>query len=555
MRLYILLFSFIPLFFPFLSSAQEWQWAKSLGDTTGNTMINALNRHYDQNILIAGQYDCKTLQLGDFTLNNKGRNDIFIAVGDPSGNVLWAQSFGGTSDESASCIASDRDGNIYFAGQFNSLSVTFGTYTLINKGESDGYLVKVSQDKSVEWAIAFETQGYDYITGLATDNNGSVYLTGYTVDYGMNESRVFTARVNGDNSIAWQRKGISGSYGLSANAIALDQNNNCYVTGSFSTEMIFEGNHRLSTPEWESAAFVVKYTTNGDYVSSALVDGFTRGTGILCHDDGLFISGDSINYGMGWGWPLAHSKIFLARTGPDLKPVWLRKTGGIVLFQSLDITESLSADEEGNLYLSGTFFSPGFMFGSDSLENLFNEEYYYQQAFIIKYDPDGNEIWGKVIGDSLCDGATAILAVGNDRLFVAGFYESGNITIYPHVLENNGYVRSVYVHLRPPRHARNALSFLANYSDLQAGKTEAPVPGMRIYPNPARDFFCLQFDRPLESPGRLEMYAPDGRIILSRQLMPGESLIEINAGHIPGGMYLIKMNVGQLVTTYKIIRN
>lgn len=59
------------------------------------------------------------IQLGERVFTSKGDPDLFWARFDPNGNLLFADSAGGTTFEQASGCSSDRAGNVYFTGIVN----------------------------------------------------------------------------------------------------------------------------------------------------------------------------------------------------------------------------------------------------------------------------------------------------------------------------------------------------------------------------------------------------------------------------------------------------
>ena len=65
---------------------------------------------------------------------------------DPSGNFLWATSFGGTGTDSGNSITVDGSGNAYTTGQFKD-TIDFdpaaGTYNLSSNGDDDVFVQKM----------------------------------------------------------------------------------------------------------------------------------------------------------------------------------------------------------------------------------------------------------------------------------------------------------------------------------------------------------------------------------------------------------------------------
>jgi hypothetical protein len=80
-------------------------------------------------IYMAGGFAGAATFPGDGGLTSAGGEDVFVAKLDPTlQNVLWAEKFGDSADQSAQAIALDSDGSVLIAGQFLS-TLDFGAPT------------------------------------------------------------------------------------------------------------------------------------------------------------------------------------------------------------------------------------------------------------------------------------------------------------------------------------------------------------------------------------------------------------------------------------------
>jgi uncharacterized repeat protein (TIGR01451 family) len=158
-------------------------WAKSsvgssYDDGSGIT-VDAIGNTY-----VTGYFQSSSISFGSNTLNNNnntnGSSDMFIVKYNPSGNVVWAKSEGGSNSEYISSIALDANGIAYVAGYFSSQYIIFGSTTLINVGTAtpDIFIVKYDEDGNVVWAKSAGGTGSDYCYGISTDAGGNVYVTG-----------------------------------------------------------------------------------------------------------------------------------------------------------------------------------------------------------------------------------------------------------------------------------------------------------------------------------------------------------------------------------------
>ncbi len=120
--------------------SHHWEWAKSAAGTDGEN-INCVTTDINGNVLVSGYFYSQTLTIGNFTLNNSGNYDVFIAKYDSSGNVLWAKSAGGLYDDVGMGIVADLSGNVTVTGYFYSTMLTAGNFSLANKGAGDIFIL------------------------------------------------------------------------------------------------------------------------------------------------------------------------------------------------------------------------------------------------------------------------------------------------------------------------------------------------------------------------------------------------------------------------------
>ena len=111
------------------------------------------------------------------------QTDVFVTKLDPTGKVLFTDTFAGKGSDSGSAIALDPTGNIYIAGSTSSddFPLSKALQTQPNT-DGTGFIVKLSNDGStILYSTYFGgTLGTTSITSLATDSQGNLYLTGHT---------------------------------------------------------------------------------------------------------------------------------------------------------------------------------------------------------------------------------------------------------------------------------------------------------------------------------------------------------------------------------------
>lgn len=132
------------LFVTKYDEAGDFLWAVAAGaDGTDDVSGEGVATDLWGNIIVTGQFE-GTAIFEDTTLTSAGGGDIFIAKYDGDGNFLWVVQAGGTDYEAGISVATDDSGNVIVTGEFWSTEPTFGGTTLINAGECDIFIAKLS---------------------------------------------------------------------------------------------------------------------------------------------------------------------------------------------------------------------------------------------------------------------------------------------------------------------------------------------------------------------------------------------------------------------------
>jgi uncharacterized protein (TIGR03437 family) len=173
------------VFFLFIAGVSfAGQFTTSLGDSYPY-VISAITTDSAGNTYIVGSRQLATA--GTVTLNrstNLGAGtDVFVSKLDPSGNLLFTDTFAGKGVDTGTAIALDPSGNIYIGGTTTSpdfpLSESLQTQSNSN---GTGFIIKLTNDGTT---ILYSTYfggalGASSVSGLATDAKGNFYVTGLT---------------------------------------------------------------------------------------------------------------------------------------------------------------------------------------------------------------------------------------------------------------------------------------------------------------------------------------------------------------------------------------
>lgn len=108
---------------------------------------------------------------------------------------------------------------------------------------------------------------------------------------------------------------------------------------------------------------------------------------------------------------------------------WVRRAGGA---SYLDLGNAIAVDDSANVYITGGFRGTA-AFGSGNLISNTNSV----DAFILKYDTNGNFKWASRTGGQLTDEAKDIVLDGNGNGYITGYF-NGSFTVGSSTLTSAG---------------------------------------------------------------------------------------------------------------------
>ncbi len=267
-------------------------WAKGIG---GGSHEHARSLVLDAsgNIFVAGDYN----GLVDFDpgmgfsfQDVKGASDIFIAKYDPQGNLIWAKTFGGVGIESCRDMNLDAFGNLLITGVYQGTSdfdPNGGVINMTSTGGFDAFILKLDVMGNHVWSKSIQSLNSNYINQVIVDYSGNINVIGYfqgIADFDPS-SATFNMTTIGNKSVFFAKYSpqgqfinaemIGGSGFETGKAIAVDLQNNIYITGDFRGVVDFDpsGNQHFVTSAGVRDMFVAKYTPNGDFLWADRIGG------------------------------------------------------------------------------------------------------------------------------------------------------------------------------------------------------------------------------------------------------------------------------------------
>ncbi len=313
------------------------------------------------------------------------------------------------------------------------------------------------------WAKRIGGTSVDFSNDIATDANGNTYTTGYfrgTVDFDPGtdtfnltslDDKFFICKFDAEGNLLWAKTSGGSDNGSSQNlgkGIATDSYGNVYVTGSFSGDSITFENNLLLFSSTAGDIFVVKYNSDGNVLWAKSAGGSSNCKAISTDINGnVFVTGQFNAITMNFGNDTLinsspyNSDIFLAKYDSSGSVIWAKSAGGYgtATYKS-EFSYGVSTDMNGNIFITGSFWTNTIIFGNDTLTNPNNSG---PNSFIVKYNSFGNVIWAKSAGTGVND-YTRISDDINGNIYLTGVFVLsmgfGNDT-----LTNNGGDDDIFI--------------------------------------------------------------------------------------------------------------
>ena len=365
-------------------------WAVRFGGTNVD-IGQAITLDSSGNVLVAG-YFAGDADFGNTNLVGFGRDDCFTAKLSANGQVLWVRQAGGTNVDRGAGIATDASGELLVTGSFRN-SASFGATNLTSRGQSDIFIAKYDSGGELLWVRQGGGPGVDEGKAVAVGTRGDIWVTGFFGDVGTFDDTnalarglgdFFVARYSADGSLVWVRTagGTNNLTSDTGDAIAVDSDGNCYVSGTF------HGNGQIGSVEVQagnsSAIFLAKYSPSGELLWARASPTTSGGIGLDLAIDrrgtilmsGIFV-GNATFSGVRRSSSSGQAESFLAAYAPAGELLWFSQSGG----SAYNGANGLGVDDEGRAYTGGWYRS-GTSFGGIQVSNRISG----RNAYIARID-------------------------------------------------------------------------------------------------------------------------------------------------------------------------
>lgn len=188
------------------------------------------------------------MALDGTALTTMGADAYLARFAATSGSLHWLKKGGGTGDNNTlhiNALATDRQGNVYVAGDFSGTTSVGGqSLTATGSGQPDIFLARCTPAGQVQWAQTTGTSSPEYSVQLVTDANGYSTLLGRRLTAAAEPTLLLHGFQPNGTPYFSDAVGSSGS--CQGNGIAQDGSGLLYIAGDLSGTATF-GSNTLQT--------------------------------------------------------------------------------------------------------------------------------------------------------------------------------------------------------------------------------------------------------------------------------------------------------------------
>nr|WP_298995902.1 hypothetical protein [uncultured Allomuricauda sp.] len=218
-------------------------WRRYFGGTNNDRSFGVVEAN-DGGLVMVGASESDDFDIS----NSKGSYDFWVVKVSAKGEMLWEKSFGGTGIDKAYAVVKTQDNAYAIVG--NTFSVD--TDISKNNGESDVWLIKVSDSGDLLWEKTFGGTAFDAARGLGTTADGGFVIAGNSKSLDGNatqnngENDLWIIKTDAEGNVLFEKSfgGADLDFGFDA---LEDAEGNLVLVGESSTALSSNKEHQGST--------------------------------------------------------------------------------------------------------------------------------------------------------------------------------------------------------------------------------------------------------------------------------------------------------------------
>ncbi len=317
--------------------------------------------------------------IGTTSSFGSGLDDIWLIKTDYQGNQEWSATFGGDANDRASLIQNTLDGGY----------IIVGTTSSYGNGSDDIWLVKTNEDGSEEWNKIFGEDGDETGSSVQQTNDGGYIVVGTIFSNNNTSDDVWLIKTDAEGNSIWS-DAIGGPENDRGAFVQKTTDNGFIIVGTTSSY----GNGSYD-------AWLIKTDSDGNVQWNKTYGGAGNDQGHSVEqtdDEGYFIVGC-------FDCESNESNMWLIKTNREGNEQWSQILGG----NSYEWGRFGQQTDDGGYIVTGLTTS----LGSGSSD-----------AWLIRLNSQGEEIWDKTFGGVNGDGSSFVQETNDGGYILIGYTTS-----------------------------------------------------------------------------------------------------------------------------------
>jgi hypothetical protein len=380
-------------------------WVKQIKNTKGLAYIGTMEIDRDENVYFTGSFgDTLDFDPGPATqkIGSKGTQDGFITKLDSSGNWIWTKLIGNKNATAfVSTITIDNADNIITSVPFSG-TLIINSFAKIDTFTSTNYnkilICKMNVNGNFIWSKSFSSNEKVNISAIKTDDAGNIYSCGEfkgTTDFNPSGGidnlvcsqatyqDIFCSKLNASGNFVWVKQ-LAGKGNKYVNSVAVDKNENVYLTGAFSDSLDFDpGSGKIFLHNYARDSYICKLDKSGNYSWAYQIGGnptFEDGINVIVNNNsdiyvtGLFTGFCDFDFQTGTKYLYAENEgtsMYYGKYSTNGELIWIKQVDMNVPPKEFSygvFPNNIAFDDNGHVYIAGIFdFSADFNPGKDIL--------------------------------------------------------------------------------------------------------------------------------------------------------------------------------------------
>lgn len=210
----------------------------------------------------------------------------------------FGKSFDGSLTDIAMDLCTDQNNNIILVGSFYSPDLEFGPFTLSTNGIDDIFVSKFDNSGNVIWAKSFGGNGYDAVMAVACDDSNNIYITGSfdsdSIQFDGSElfktgiTNLFLVKMDENGNVIWAKQSYN-SIICGAIGLTINHSGDLFLTAEAGGSLVLfdQDSIHISQAPGIVVSLLFKLNRNGNIIWRKVIEGPGNNDFPLISSDGL----------------------------------------------------------------------------------------------------------------------------------------------------------------------------------------------------------------------------------------------------------------------------